>query len=36
MLSLWKNNRTAGGYNIGDLARRAPEAWRAHALAMLS
>ncbi|WP_027344021.1 quinone oxidoreductase family protein [Hamadaea tsunoensis] len=32
---LWKNNRTVGGYNIGDLARRAPALWRAHALAVL-
>jgi NADPH:quinone reductase len=36
LLSLWKNNRTAGGYNIGHLARRAPEVWRAHALAVLA
>ncbi|MEV6930487.1 zinc-binding dehydrogenase [Dactylosporangium sp. NPDC051485] len=35
LLSLWKHNRTAGGYNIGDLARRAPGLWRAHALAVL-
>jgi len=35
LLSLWKNNRTAGGYNIGDLSRRAPELWREHARAVL-
>ncbi|MFI9826923.1 zinc-binding alcohol dehydrogenase family protein [Streptomyces sp. NPDC051913] len=32
VLPLWKNNRTLTGYNIGDLARRAPETLRAHAL----
>ncbi|MFI1096212.1 zinc-binding alcohol dehydrogenase family protein [Streptomyces sp. NPDC020917] len=33
---LWKNNRTVSGYNIGDLARRAPARVRAHALSALS
>jgi NADPH:quinone reductase len=33
---LWKNNRSVAGYNIGDLARRAPARVRAHALAALS
>jgi NADPH2:quinone reductase len=33
---LWKNNRTVTGYSIGDLARRAPDRLRAHALAALS
>ncbi|WP_306459451.1 quinone oxidoreductase family protein [Streptomyces sp. TLI_55] len=36
VLPLWKNNRTLTGYNIGDLARRAPETLRAHALNALS
>ncbi|WP_046727518.1 quinone oxidoreductase family protein [Streptomyces humi] len=35
VLSLWKNNRTLTGYNIGDLGRRDPEALRRHALAAL-
>jgi len=33
---LWKNNRSVSGYNIGDLARRAPARVRAHALSALS
>ncbi len=36
VLPLWRNNRTVAGYNIGDLARRAPSTVRAHALAALS
>jgi NADPH:quinone reductase len=36
LLPLWKNNRSLAGYNIGDLARRAPGTVRAHALAALS
>jgi NADPH2:quinone reductase len=32
---LWKLNRSAGGYNIGDVARRAPHLWRSHAQAVL-
>ncbi|MCG7204120.1 quinone oxidoreductase family protein [Streptomyces arenae] len=35
VLSLWKNNRTLTGYNIGDLSRRDPGALRRHALAAL-
>lgn len=35
VLPLWKNNRTLTGYNIGDLARRAPTLLRAHALRAL-
>ncbi|MER7760337.1 zinc-binding dehydrogenase [Streptomyces sp. NPDC097619] len=35
VLPLWKNNRALTGYNIGDLARRAPETLRAHARAAL-
>jgi NADPH2:quinone reductase len=36
VLPLWKNNRTVSGYNIGDLARRAPARVRGHALSALS
>ncbi|MEV6005577.1 zinc-binding dehydrogenase [Streptomyces sp. NPDC051976] len=36
VLPLWKNNRSLTGYNIGDLARRAPACLRSHALAALS
>nr|WP_245695250.1 zinc-binding dehydrogenase [Streptomyces antibioticus] len=36
VLPLWKNNRTLTGYNIGDLARRAPETLRTHALNALN
>ena len=36
LLPLWKHNRSLAGYNIGDLARRAPATVRAHALAALS
>ncbi|MFI8530895.1 zinc-binding alcohol dehydrogenase family protein [Streptomyces aquilus] len=36
VLPLWKNNRTLTGYNIGDLARRAPETLRTHALNALT
>ncbi|SED77602.1 Alcohol dehydrogenase GroES-like domain-containing protein [Streptomyces sp. 3213] len=36
VLPIWKNNRTLTGYNIGDLARRAPATVRAHALAALA
>ncbi|SEG64744.1 NADPH2:quinone reductase [Actinacidiphila yanglinensis] len=36
LLPLWKNNRSLTGYNIGDLARRAPATVRAHALSALS
>ncbi|MPY29836.1 zinc-binding dehydrogenase [Streptomyces adustus] len=36
VLSLWKNNRVLTGYNIGDLARRAPETLRRHAVAALA
>ncbi|MFK0112350.1 zinc-binding alcohol dehydrogenase family protein [Streptomyces sp. NPDC091217] len=35
VLPLWKNNRALTGYNIGDLARRAPETLRRHTLAAL-
>ncbi len=33
---LWKNNRSVAGYDIRDLARRAPGTVRSHALAALS
>jgi NADPH2:quinone reductase len=33
---LWKNNRSVTGYDIGDLARRAPTRLRGHALSALS
>ncbi|WP_406459015.1 zinc-binding dehydrogenase [Streptomyces sp. NBC_01622] len=36
VLPIWKNNRTLTGYNIGDLARRAPATVRAHALSALA
>jgi NADPH2:quinone reductase len=36
VLPFWKHNRTLTGYNIADLARRAPSLVRAHALAALS
>jgi NADPH2:quinone reductase len=36
VLQFWKNNRSLAGYNIGDLARRAPTTVRSHALAALS
>lgn len=36
VLPLWKNNRSVTGYNIGDLARRAPALVRSHALAAFS
>ncbi|WP_424215922.1 quinone oxidoreductase family protein (plasmid) [Streptomyces sp. BI20] len=36
VLPVWKNNRALTGYNIGDLARRAPETLRRHALAALT
>ncbi|XUL88687.1 quinone oxidoreductase family protein [Streptomyces galilaeus] len=36
VLPIWKNNRTLTGYNIGDLARRAPETVCTHALAALA
>jgi NADPH2:quinone reductase len=36
VLPFWKNNRSLTGYNIGDLARRAPELVRSHALSALS
>ena len=36
VLPLWKNNRSLAGYNISDLARRAPTTVRSHALAALS
>ncbi|WP_019072352.1 quinone oxidoreductase family protein [Streptomyces hokutonensis] len=36
VLPIWKNNRTLTGYNIGDLARRAPDTVRTHALAALA
>ncbi|MFE5509419.1 zinc-binding alcohol dehydrogenase family protein [Streptomyces sp. NPDC056529] len=35
VLPVWKNNRVLGGYNIGDLSRRDPDAVRRHALAAL-
>jgi NADPH2:quinone reductase len=36
VLPFWKNNRSLTGYNIGDLARRAPDLVRSHALSALS
>lgn len=36
VLPIWKNNRTLTGYNIGDLARRAPATVRAHGLSALA
>ncbi|BBA99451.1 putative quinone oxidoreductase [Actinacidiphila reveromycinica] len=36
LLPLWQNNRSLAGYNIADLARRAPAAVRSHALSALS
>jgi NADPH2:quinone reductase len=36
LLPLWKNNRSLTGYDIGDLARRAPATVRSHALSALS
>jgi NADPH2:quinone reductase len=36
VLPLWKQNRSVCGYNVGDLALRAPAVVRGHALAALS
>lgn len=36
LLPLWKHNRSLTGYNIADLARRAPTLVRSHALSALS